>query len=140
MAEPSGWLKMFCFVSASRMLWWMCIALPGSASMGLAMKVAKMPWRSAVSRTVRLNRNTRSARSMASPWVKLISIWPAPASWISVSTPRRCTSQKRESSRKNGSKSFTASIEYDWRPASGLPVRPSGGCSGSCGFWWRATR
>ena len=47
------------------MLWWMCIALPGSASIGLAMKVAKMPWRSAVSRTVRLNRNTRSARSSA---------------------------------------------------------------------------
>ncbi|GAA4656426.1 hypothetical protein GCM10025794_15820 [Massilia kyonggiensis] len=41
----------------------------------------------------------------------MISIWPAPASWISVSTPSSCCLQNADSSRKNGSKSLTASIE-----------------------------
>ncbi|EDT40212.1 hypothetical protein BamMEX5DRAFT_4025 [Burkholderia ambifaria MEX-5] len=36
----------------------MCIAEPGSPSIGLAMNVAYMLCRSAASRTVRLNRNT----------------------------------------------------------------------------------
>ena len=68
------------------MLWWTCIALPGSPAIGLAMKVANMSWRSAASRTVRLNKNTSSASPSGGAWKKLISIWPAPTSWISVST------------------------------------------------------
>ena len=62
------------------------MALPGSPAMGLAMKVAYMSWRSAASRTVRLKKNTSSARPSGWAWKKLISIWPAPISWISVST------------------------------------------------------
>jgi len=62
------------------------MALPGSPAMGLAMKVAYMSWRSAASRTVRLKKNTSSAKSSGAPWKKLISIWPAPTSWIRVST------------------------------------------------------
>jgi hypothetical protein len=54
----------------------MCIALPGSPAMGLAMKVANMSWRSAASRTVRLKRNTSSASPSGWAWKKLISIWP----------------------------------------------------------------
>ena len=45
-----------------------------------------MSWRSAASRTVRLKRNTSSARPSGWSWKKLISICPAPTSWISVST------------------------------------------------------
>ena len=44
-----------------------------------------MPYLCAVSRTVRLNTNTWSARLMGSPWRKLISICAAPFSWIRVS-------------------------------------------------------
>ncbi len=83
---PSGLLKMLRPDSCSTRLWWICIALPGSPAIGLAMKVAYMSWRSAASRTVRLNKNTSSARLSGSPWKKLISIWPAPISWIRVST------------------------------------------------------
>ena len=64
----------------------MCMALPGSFSIGLARNVAYTPWRIAASRMVRLNRNTWSARSIASAWVKLTSSCAAPDSWISVST------------------------------------------------------
>ena len=84
--EPSSWLKMFWPVDLLTTLWWMCIALPGSPAIGLAMKVANMLCRIAASRTVRLNRNTSSARPSGWAWKKLISIWPAPISWISVST------------------------------------------------------
>ncbi len=35
---------------------------------------------------VRLNRNTWSARSSGSPWLKLISSWAGPLSWLMVST------------------------------------------------------
>ena len=52
-----------------------------------------MPWRSAASRTVRLKKNTSSASASGSPWKKLISIWPAPVSWISVSTVSSMRSQ-----------------------------------------------
>ncbi|CAE6865263.1 hypothetical protein R70006_08303 [Paraburkholderia domus] len=58
----------------------MCIAEPGSPSIGLAMKVAYILWRSAASRTVRLNRNTLSASFSGSPCMKLISICAAPTS------------------------------------------------------------
>ncbi len=83
---PSGLLKMFLPVSLLTRLWCTCIALPGSPAIGLAMKVAYMSWRSAASRTVRLNRKTSSARPSGWAWKKLISICPAPTSWISVST------------------------------------------------------
>ena len=69
------------------------MALPGSPAMGLAMKVAYMSWRIAASRTVRLKKNTSSARPSGSAWKKLISIWPAPTSWISVSTLSSICSQ-----------------------------------------------
>ena len=67
-------------------LWCTCIALPGSPAIGLAMKVAYMSWRIAASRTVRLKKKTSSARFSGWAWKKLISICPAPTSWISVST------------------------------------------------------
>ena len=73
-------------VFTSIRLWWMCIALPGSFSIGLARKVAYTPWRIAASRIIRLNMNTWSARDIASAWVKLTSNCAAPDSWISVST------------------------------------------------------
>src|SRR6187551_1535246 len=60
---PSVLEKMFLRVLVSTMLWWMCMALPGSLACGLAMNVAYILWRSAASRAVRLNRNTWSARS-----------------------------------------------------------------------------
>ena len=62
------------------------MALPGSPAIGLAMKVAYMSWRNAASRTVRLKKNTSSANPRGLLWKKLISIWPAPTSWINVST------------------------------------------------------
>ncbi len=71
----------------------MCMALPGSFSIGLARKVAYTPWRSAASRMVRLNRNTWSASAMASAWVKFTSSCAAPDSWISVSTSSCIASQ-----------------------------------------------
>src|SRR5437870_13892017 len=37
---PSSFEKMFFFVLLSTMLWWMCMALPGSFACGLAMNVA----------------------------------------------------------------------------------------------------
>ncbi len=83
---PSSLLKMFLPVTVLSTLWCTCIALPGSPAIGLAMKVAYMSWRSAASRTVRLKKNTSSARPSGASWKKLISIWPAPISWISVST------------------------------------------------------
>ena len=46
--------KMFRPVSVETTEWWICIALPGSPSIGLAMKVAKQSWRSAASRISRL--------------------------------------------------------------------------------------
>ena len=55
---PSGLLKMFLRVFRSTMLWWMCMALPGSLAWGFAMKVQYILWRSAASRAVRLKRNT----------------------------------------------------------------------------------
>jgi hypothetical protein len=41
-------------VAMSTTEWWMCMAEPGSSSIGLAMKVAKQSWRSAASRIRRL--------------------------------------------------------------------------------------
>ena len=58
----------------------MCMAEPGSFSIGLAMKVAYILWRNAASRTVRLNRNTWSASSSGLPCRKLISICAVPTS------------------------------------------------------------
>ena len=43
-------VKMFLPVFVSTTDWWMCMALPGSPSIGLAMKVAKQSCRSAASR------------------------------------------------------------------------------------------
>ena len=83
---PSSLLKMFLPVALFRMLWCTCMAEPGSPAIGLAMKVAYMSWRSADSRTVRLKKNTSSASPSGWAWKKLISICPAPISWISVST------------------------------------------------------
>ena len=86
LAWPSSRLKMLWPVTASTTLWCTCMALPGSPAIGLAMKVANMSWRSAASRTVRLKKNTSSARPSGWSWKKLISICPAPSSWMSVST------------------------------------------------------
>ena len=52
--QPWGPEKIFSPVSISRIEWWICIADPGSSSMGLAMKVAKQSWRRAASRISRL--------------------------------------------------------------------------------------
>jgi hypothetical protein len=90
---PSLSLKMFFLVLISTMLWWMCMALPGSRAIGLAMNVAYILWRNAASRAVRLNRNTWSASAIASPCSRLISICAAPSSWISVSISTSCASQ-----------------------------------------------
>ena len=74
-------------------LWWMCIELPGSFSIGLARKVAYTPWRIAASRMVRLNRNTWSARESGSRCTKFTSSWAAPDSCTRVSTSRSMASQ-----------------------------------------------
>jgi hypothetical protein len=80
-------------VFVSTTLWWMCMALPGSRAIGLAMNVAYILWRKAASRAVRLNMNTWSASDSASPCSRLISICAAPSSWISVSISMSCASQ-----------------------------------------------
>ena len=112
------------------MLWWICIALPGSRAIGFAMNVAYILWRNAASRAVRLNRNTWSASDSALPCSRLISICAAPSSWISVSISMSCASQNAYMSSNSGSNSLTAAIEYDCRPISGRPERPIGGFSG----------
>ena len=65
--EPSSAAKMFLPVAISSTLWWMCMALPGSSVIGLAMKVALTSCLSAASRMVRLNTMIWSARLSASP-------------------------------------------------------------------------
>ena len=65
---------------------WRCMALPGWVSIGLAMKVAYMPWFMATWRTMRLNTITWSLSATGSPCRKLISSWAVPLSWIMVST------------------------------------------------------
>ncbi|MNT62503.1 hypothetical protein D3C72_2002280 [compost metagenome] len=92
-AEPSSLLKIFKPVFASTTLWCTCMAEPGSPAMGLAMKVAYISCFKAASRRVRLKKKTLSARPSGSPCRKLISICPAPISWISVSTSRFINSQ-----------------------------------------------
>jgi hypothetical protein len=66
------------------------------------MKVACMSWRSAASRSVRLKKNTSSASDSGSACEKLISIWPAPVSWISVSMPSSICSQYAYTSSNSG--------------------------------------
>jgi len=90
---PSPSLNTLRPVLLSTTLWWMCIELPGSRAIGLAMNVAYILWRNAASRAVRLNMNTWSASDIASPWIRLISICAAPSSWISVSISISCASQ-----------------------------------------------
>ncbi|MNL82683.1 hypothetical protein D3C87_2101200 [compost metagenome] len=64
---PSALAKIGCPLAISTTLWWMCMALPGSSPIGLAMKVAATLCLSAASRMVRLNTVIWSARSRASP-------------------------------------------------------------------------
>jgi hypothetical protein len=59
---------MFLPVFMSTTEWWMCMALPGSPSIGLAMKVAKQSWRNAASRISRLKKKISSASFTGSPW------------------------------------------------------------------------
>ncbi len=117
--------------SASTTLWWICSALPASSDIGRARNVACISCAIAASLTVRLNRKTWSARSIASPCRKFSSNCAGPISWDSVSIRMSCTSQYAYTSFMNGSKSFIESMLYGCFDVSVQPSLPSGGSTSS---------